>query len=69
MLYDVLNRIGLDARMEPSTVGEIDLACDHLVHLVKWDVSLVDRGFAGYGLLARARPRREKPCGAGLGST
>ena len=51
-LYDVLNRIGLDARLEPSTVGEIDLACDHLVHLAKWDVSLVDRGFAGYGLLA-----------------
>ena len=52
VLYDVLNRIGLDARMEPSTVGEIDLACDHLIHLAKGDVGLVDRGFVGYGFLA-----------------
>jgi hypothetical protein len=52
VLYDVLNRIGLDARLEPSTVGEIDLALDHLIHFEKLDVALVDRGFAGYVLLA-----------------
>ena len=48
VLYDVLNRIGLDARLEPSTVGEIDLAFEHLIHFEKRDVALVDRGFAGY---------------------
>ena len=53
VLYDVLNRIGLDARLEPSTVGEIDLAFEHLIHFEKRDVVLVDRGFAGYVLLAQ----------------
>lgn len=53
VLYDVLNRIGLDARLEPSTVGEIDLAFEHLIHFEKRAVVLVDRGFAGYVLLAQ----------------
>ena len=52
VLYDVLNRIGLDARLEPSTVGEVDLAFDHFTHFAKRDITLVDRGFTGYGLLA-----------------
>ena len=52
VLYDVLNRIGLDPRLEPSTVGEIDLALGHLAQLEPGDVALVDRGYAGYVLLA-----------------
>ena len=52
VLYDVLNRIGLNARLEPSTVGEVDLAYDHFTHFAKRDLTLVDRGFTGYGLLA-----------------
>ena len=51
-LYDGLNQIGLDARLEPNTVGEIDLAFEHLTRFEKRDVALVDRGFTGYGLLA-----------------
>src|ERR1039458_1315121 len=30
VLYDVLNRIGLDPRLEPNTVGEVEVAFDHL---------------------------------------
>jgi len=52
VLYDVLNRIGLDPRLEPSTVGEIDLAIEHLPHFQEHDVAVMDRGFAGYRLLA-----------------
>ena len=52
VLYDVLNRIGLDPRLEPNTVGEVQLAIEHLIHFEKEDVGLVDRGFAGYPLLA-----------------
>jgi|SRR5208283_2651786 len=53
VLYDVLNRIGLDPRLEPNTVGEVQLAFGHLAHIEKSDVALVDRGFTGYELLAR----------------
>jgi hypothetical protein len=52
VLYDVLNRLGLDARLEPNTVGEVQLAIDHLAFFEPGDLALVDRGFTGYGLLA-----------------
>ena len=53
VLYDVLNRLGLDPRLEPNTVGEVELAFDHLTHFEDHDLALVDRGFTGYALLAR----------------
>jgi hypothetical protein len=52
VIYDLLNRIGLDARLEPSTVGEVTLALQQLEHLQPGDVEINDRGFTGYLYLA-----------------
>jgi len=47
ILYDVLNHIGWDARLEPHTLGETNLAHQHLNHVRPGDVLLCDRGYAG----------------------
>jgi hypothetical protein len=52
VVFDLLNRIGLDARLEPSTVGEVALARQQLEHLPPGEVEINDRGFAGYLYLA-----------------
>jgi hypothetical protein len=52
VVYDVLNRVGWDTRLEPSTVGEVALASQQLEHLQPGDVELNDRGFTGYLYLA-----------------
>jgi hypothetical protein len=50
--YDLLNRVGLDTRLEPSTVGEVALAREQLVQLQPEDIEINDRGFTGYTYLA-----------------
>ena len=57
VVYDLLNRIGLDARLEPSTVGEVALALQQLEHLQPGDVEVNDRGFTGYLYLASVSQR------------
>jgi hypothetical protein len=57
VVYDLLNRIGLDARLEPSTVGEVALALQQLEHLQPGDVEVNDRGFTGYLYLASVAQR------------
>jgi len=52
VLYDVLNRIGVDARLESSTRGEVSLALEQLEQLEPGDIAINDRGFTGYGFLA-----------------
>ena len=52
VVYDLLNRAGLDTRLEPSTVGEVALASQQLAHLQPGDVEINDRGFTGYVYLA-----------------
>ena len=52
VLYDLLNRVGLDGRLEPSTLGEVDLAIEQLVHAQPGDILINDRGFTGYRYLA-----------------
>lgn len=52
VLYDLLNRIGLDGRLESSRVGEVELAIEQLRHAQPGDVLINDRGFTGYGYLA-----------------
>jgi hypothetical protein len=48
VLYDLLNRLGHDARLEPSTVGEVTLARHQVRGLQPADLVLNDRGFSGY---------------------
>jgi hypothetical protein len=57
VLYDVLNRVGWDARLEPSTRGEVSLAIEQLAHLQPGDVEINDRGFTGYIYLAEVLQR------------
>lgn len=52
VLYDLLNRVGLDGRLEPSSVGEVDLAIEQLGQAGPGDVLINDRGFTGYRYLA-----------------
>ena len=52
VVYDLLNRVGLDARLEPSSLGEVELAIEQLAHAAPGDVLLNDRGFTGYRYLA-----------------
>jgi hypothetical protein len=44
--------VGLDGRLEPSSVGEVDLAIQQLAQAAPGDVLINDRGFTGYAYLA-----------------
>ena len=52
VLYDLLNHVGLDGRLESSRVGEVSLAIEQLVQARPGDVTIHDRGFTGYRFLA-----------------
>jgi len=52
VLYDLLNRVGLDGRLEPSSTGEVELAIEQLGKARPGDVLINDRGFTGYRYLA-----------------
>ena len=52
VLFDLLNRVGLDGRLEPSSLGEVDLAIEQLSKARVGDVLINDRGFTGYRYLA-----------------
>lgn len=58
VVYDLLNRVGLDGRLEPSSTGEIALALEQLTQAAPDDVLLNDRGFTGYRYFASTRKRR-----------
>jgi hypothetical protein len=52
VLYDVLNRVALDGRLESRRMGEVPLAIEQLSKASAGDVILSDRGFPGYRFLA-----------------
>ena len=51
----MLNRIGLDGRLEKSVRGEASLASQQLEPLAAGEVGIVDRGFTGFAFLAQSR--------------
>jgi len=51
IVYDLLNRIGVDARLESSRIGEVSLAIEQSVQVSCGDVVINDRGFTGYRYL------------------
>jgi hypothetical protein len=68
VVYDLLNRVGWDTRLEPSTLGEVGLAIDQLEHLQPGDVEINDRGFTGYlylGLIAQRQAHFIARCSTG----
>lgn len=58
VVYDLRNRVGWEARLEPSTLGEVALAIQQLERLQPGDVEINDRGFTGYLYLALVRQRQ-----------
>jgi hypothetical protein len=52
VIYDLLNRAALDCRLEPSTMGEVQLARAQLKYLQPGDIEINDRGFTGFVYLA-----------------
>ena len=52
VLYDLLNHLGLDARLAPVAQGEVDLVAAQLEHVAQNDVLIWDRGFTGFVLMA-----------------
>ena len=57
VLYDLLNQVGLDARLGPVAQSEVDLVAAQLEHVQPGDVLVWDRGFTGFVLMAQTRAR------------
>jgi hypothetical protein len=57
VLYDLLNHMGLDARLAPVRQGEVDLALAQLERAGANDVLIWDRGFTGFVLMAQSLAR------------
>jgi hypothetical protein len=52
VLYDVLNRVAIDARLGKATAYEVDLAVEHLAHTQTGDLLIMDRNYPSYRMLA-----------------
>jgi hypothetical protein len=52
VLYDVLNRIALDASLGKAKAYEVDLAIAHLAHTRAGDLLTMDRNYPSYRMLA-----------------
>lgn len=57
VLYDLLNHIGLDARVEPVAQGEVEVLMSQLEHVQPNDLLIWDRGFTGFVLMAMVLAR------------
>lgn len=57
VLYDVLNRVGVDAVLGQADAYEVDLAVGHLAHTRPGDLLLMDRNYPSYRMLAELSQR------------
>jgi hypothetical protein len=55
VLYDLLNEIAVDARLDAAHRPETELAREHLPHVQPGDVVVTDRGYRGWGWFAAVR--------------
>ena len=51
MLYDVLNKVALDATLGKAKAYEIELAIGHLSHTQAGDLMIMDRNYPSYRML------------------
>jgi hypothetical protein len=58
VLYDLLNRVGLEGQLVSSHTGEVSLATAQLAHVAAEDVVVLDAGFTGYPLLVQIRQQQ-----------
>ena len=68
VLYDLLNRIGIEGHMVDSTQGETELAQKHWPQVRASDVTITDRGFAGYRWFAQSSQHGHFICRCSAGS-
>lgn len=61
-LYDVLNKIVVYADMAPYKTGEREIAASYLYHTTLDDLTLYDRGYAAFWLLAMHRDLNRPYC-------
>lgn len=52
VLYDVLNRVALEAILARTDADEVDMCVDHLVHTRAGDLLVMDRNDPSYRMLA-----------------
>jgi len=52
VLYDLLNRVGLDGQLRPGSEGEVGLAVEQLEQAGYQDIIVTDRGYTGYPYLS-----------------
>jgi hypothetical protein len=55
VLFDVLNRVAIDATLAPANAYEVDLAIAQLAHTQHDDLLLMDRNYPSYRMLATLR--------------
>jgi len=61
-LFDVLNKVTIDALIAPKSEDERTLAAQHLVHVGIADLLLMDRGYPAFWLFAAILQRRAHFC-------
>jgi len=61
-LFDVLNKVTIDALIAPKAQGERSLAGQHCQHLTETDLVLVDRGYPAFWLFAAIRAQQAHFC-------
>jgi len=49
-MFDVLNKVTVDAIISPYQTGERELLCQHMLNLMPNDLLLLDRGYPAYWL-------------------
>jgi hypothetical protein len=49
-MFDVLNKISVDAIIKPKSIGERELASEHLMNITSNDLILLDRGYPAWWL-------------------
>jgi hypothetical protein len=58
VLYDVQNRIAVDATLAAIKTNEVDLAIAHLQHTTATDLLLMDRNYPSYRMMAELSQRQ-----------
>ena len=61
-MFDVINKVTLDAIIAPKALGERALAAQHFTHLKASDLVLVDRGYPAFWLFALILAQQAQFC-------
>jgi hypothetical protein len=61
-LYDVLNKVTIDATLKPYSLGEREISIQHTNHLSHKDIALLDRGYSAFWSFALIRSKHAHFC-------